>query len=407
MKKHVVLKLMVVTLLLSLTLSPWAGAQTTITYSAWGNEQELAIERALIEAFERENPDIKVELIVPAGNYEESLLVWAIGGTMPDVMSLNRERYPQFQGFLQPVDAERARVDMSVYIAPVLPDSLVFQGVRMGLPKRMNTKVMLYSKDAFDEAGIAYPSPTWTPDDYAAAARVLTRVEGDRVVRWGSGPLVIWNWFHAFGGSIYSPDRTKAQLTSREIEDATMFMVELHKTYAGWFDDFANFNEALATGQVAMFSDVGPWYVPDLLAHADYDWQLAPLPGQPLDPEVTGLSISAATEHYDEALRFVQWVSTSDEAQRIIATGTNLPLTRYGTEVFMDRAPQKDLGVFFYQFDRGYEFPPIPERTFTGIDGLIWTTFYDEILVGKIDPLTGLQRLQAQVQAMVDEQISR
>lgn len=404
--KSSVFRVLVVTLLFSLMVSPFAGAQTTITYSAWGNEQELAIEWALIEAFEKENPDINVELITPAGNYEESLMVWAIGGEMPDVVSLNRERYPQFQSFLAPVDAERARVDMSVYISPVIPDALVFNGVRLGLPKRMNTKVMLYSKDAFDEAGIGYPEPNWTPDDYANAARVLTRVEGERVVRWGSGPLVIWNWFHAFGGSLYNEDRTQAMLTSREIQDATMFMVGLHKQYAGWFDDFANFNEALATGQIAMFTDVGPWYVPDLLAHADYDWRLAPLPGKPLDPEVTGLSISASTQNYDAALRFVQWVSTSDEAQRIIATGTNLPLTRYGAEEFIARAPEKDLGIFFYQFDRGYQFPPIPERSFTGIDGLVWTTFYDEILVGKIDPLTGLQRLQAQVQAMINDQIS-
>ena len=195
------LKSMILTLCLSVALVQAAGAQTTITYSAWGNEQELAIERALIEAFERENPDIRVELIVPTGNYEETLVVWAAGGVLPDVISLNRERYPQFRGILQAVDAERAHVDMGVYVAPVMPDALVYQGVRLGLPKRMNTKVMLYSKDAFDETGVAYPDTSWTPDDYAVAARALTRMEGERVVRWGSGPLVIWNWFHAFGGS--------------------------------------------------------------------------------------------------------------------------------------------------------------------------------------------------------------
>ena len=156
-----------------------------------------------------------------------------------------------------------------------------------------------------------------------------------------------------------------------------------------------------------MFTDVGPWYVPDLLGSADYDWRLGPLPGRPLNPEVTGLSISATTEHYEEALRFVQWVSTSDEAQRIIATGTNLPVTREGVEMFVGRAPQKSLETFLYLFNRGYTFPPIPERQISGVDGLVWDTFYNEILVGKIDPLTGLQKLQAQVQAIVDEQVAR
>jgi len=401
------MKIVVLSIVLSLVLAAGVSAQTTITYSAWGNELELAVERALIEAFEKANPDIKVELIVPTGNYEETLTVWGLGGELPDVISLNRERLGQFRGFVQAIDVERAAVDMSVYVSPALPEAFVFQGVQLGLPKRMNTKVMLYHKEAFDEVGIAYPTRDWTPDDYAAAARQLTRVEGDRVVRWGSGPLVIWNWFHHFGGSIYNEDMTQAQLTSREIEDATLFMVGLHKEYAGWFDDFANFNEALATGQVAMFSDVGPWYVPDLLANADFDWRLAPLPGVPLEPEVTGLSISATTDNYEAALRFVTWVSTSEEAQKIIAGGTNLPVTRYGVEEFVWRAPDKGLETFFYMFDENFKFAPIPERNFTGVSGVIWDTFYNEILVGKIDPLTGLQRLQAQVQAMIDDQLRK
>jgi len=401
------LKAIILGIVMSLALTAAVSAQTTITYSAWGNEQELAIERALIEAFERANPDIHVELLVPAGGYEETLLVWAAGDRLPDVISLNREHYSTFRSFMQPIDVERGAVDMSVYVSPALPEALVYQGVRLGLPKRMNTKVMIYSKDAFDEVGIAYPTVDWTPNDYAAAARALTRVEDGRVVRWGSGPLVIWNWFNHFGGSLYNADRTKAQLTSREIEETTLFMAGLHKQYAGWFDDFANFNEALATGQIAMFTDVGPWYLPELLANATYDWRLAPLPGKPLDPEVTGLSITTSAKDYEAALRFVTWVSTSSEAQKIVATGTNLPVTREGVEEFVLRAPDKNLETFFYMFDSSFEFAPIPERQFTGVDGLVWTTFYDEILVGKIDPLTGLQRLQAQVQGMIDDQNSR
>lgn len=143
------------------------------------------------------------------------------------------------------------------------------------------------------------------------------------------------------------------------------------------------------------------------MAHADFDWRIGPLPGKPLEPEVTGLSISATTQHYDEALRFAAWVSSSSEAQRIIAGGTNLPVTREGVEEFVLRAPGKSLETFFYMFDGGFAFAPIPERQISGVSGLIWDTFYNEILVGKIDPLTGLQRLQAQVQAIIDEQISR
>lgn len=133
------LKTIVIGVVMSLVLAQGALAQTTIRYSAWGNEQELAIERALIEAFERAHPDIRVELLTPTGNYEETLIVWSAGGVLPDVISLNRERYGQFRDILQPIDVERAAVDMSVYVSPALAEAFVFRGVRLGLPKRMNT----------------------------------------------------------------------------------------------------------------------------------------------------------------------------------------------------------------------------------------------------------------------------
>ncbi len=382
-------------------------AETVITYSAWGNADEIAIEQKLIEAFQASHPGIKVELVVPAGNYEEKLSVMIAGGSAPDVITLNRSRYPQFANAVQPINL--AGVDRSTYAAPLLLEALTYQGHQLGLPKRMNTKVMIYARDAFNETGVAYPNAAWTPDKYAEAARKLTRRQGDQVIRWGSGPLVIWNWFTAFGGSLFNADMTKAQLTSPEILAATRFMMGLHKTYAAWFDDFANFNEALASGKMAMFADVGPWYVPSLLTQGTFDWVIAPLPGRPLEPELTGLSISRTTAHPEAAREFVTWVSTSPEAQTIIARGTNLPVTKTGIRSFVSRAPGRSLETFFAIFEQPYTFPPLPARRIStsAVSSQIWNTFYNEILLGKVDPLVALNRLQAMAQAYLDEQNAR
>lgn len=389
------------TLALALLAQPVAG-QTVITYSAWGNTDEIAVEERLIRAFEAAHPDIKVELIVPVGSYSENLLVWVAGGTVPDVVTLNRNSYAQFAEVMQPYDP--AGVDTSVYVSPALFEALNYNGNQIGLPKRMNTKVMIYDREAFDAAAVALPSGEWTPADYAEAARRLTRRSGDLVERWGSGPLVIWNWFTAFGAKLYSDDGKQALFTSPQVIEATEFMLGLHKEYAGWFDDFPNFNEALVTGRMAMFADVGPWYVPDLLANATFEWTIAPLPGEPLEPEMTGISISKSTEHYDAALKFATWVSTSPEAQEIIATGTNLPVTRDGVYTFVLRRPGANLEAFFDVFERGYQFQPLRQVPLPpGIDAIIWGKFYDEILVGKVDPITGLQELQNQVQGMLNQ----
>ena len=56
--------------------------------------------------------------------------------------------------------------------------------------------VCYYNKDHFDEAGVAYPDPDWTWDDYGSIAQKLTKVGGDGIpTQMGSfnWPTMWWN----------------------------------------------------------------------------------------------------------------------------------------------------------------------------------------------------------------------
>lgn len=388
--------------ILLLNLTAFAQERTVITYSAWGNIDEIEMENRLIEAFEARHPEIQVQLLAPTGSYSEALAVWISGGVAPDVISLNRTSYPRFANALQHIPSER--FDTSVYLSPQLIDSLTYEGRQLGVPKRMNTKVMIYDRGAFDNANLDYPTPDWTPHDYASVAQQLMLIRGDEVVRWGSGPLVIWNWFTKFGAPLLSGDGKTALLNSAEVQAATLFMANLHKRYAAWFDDFPNFDAALANGQMAMFADVGPWYIPAFLENAGFDWAIAPVPGNPLTPEITGLSISATTQHLDAALKFVEFVSTDPAAQAIVANSTNLPVTSEAAQIFVERAPGRGLETFFSVFTDDYRIPDLQAVTLSPIEGQIWNTFYNEILLHHVDPLTGLNQLQQVAQAYLDEQ---
>lgn len=374
------------------------SAKTTITYSSWGNTEELAVEKRLINAFEEANPTISVKLIAPSGNYEEQLTVMIAGGSTPDVISLGRTRLPDFATALQPIPVQG--IDKGDYLTPAILSSLTYKGDQLGLPKRMNTKVMFYDRGAFNRAGIPVPTSNWTPANYSDAAKKLTQRSDNQVQRWGSGPLIIWNWLTAFNAKLYNTEMTKSQFTSPDVIEATKFMAGLHKKYAGWFDDYSNFDQALYTGKVGMYADIGPWYLPGLANAKGIDWRLVETPGAPLDPEVVGLSISKTSKYAKEALTFAKFVSSSSQAQSIIANGTNLPVTKAGAKKFVEKAPDKELGVFT-NFLAKYTFPQLAQHrvNVSSLDGTIWDTFYQKILTGSVDVLTGLKDLDQTIQS--------
>jgi multiple sugar transport system substrate-binding protein len=89
----------------------------------------------------------------------------------------------------------------------VAPDS----GIRFAMPYYVNVVMLLYNKDAFDEAGASYPAADMDHADYADMLRQMTLQEEERVTRWG-GFIQAWSYdrfqFHvqAFGGHIANPE---------------------------------------------------------------------------------------------------------------------------------------------------------------------------------------------------------
>jgi len=62
---------------------------------------------------------------------------------------------------------------------PSLLKQFTWQGQTWGLPGQAIPYVIKYNKDLFDAAGVGYPAPDWTTDDFLELAIALTRGEGE------------------------------------------------------------------------------------------------------------------------------------------------------------------------------------------------------------------------------------
>ena len=234
-------------------------------------------------------------------------------------------------------------------------ETATVDGKVFAIPAVVGNLAVIYNKDLFDAAGIAYPSPDWTWDDFRTIAKKLTNpdkkvygtaysVAGNEDTTWHLWPLLWQN-----GGAILSADQKSAAFNS----DAGVKALEYLRTLA--VDDKSMYLDQTGEKYGALFLDgrigmqiSGPWNLYDL-QQRKANYGVVQLPGTNSDHQtISGSDIWALFDHGDAnrakaAFDFTTWLSQpAQDAQWNIALG-NMPL----------RASEKDTAAFA-QFVKDY-----------------------------------------------------
>ena len=146
----------------------------TITYTNFisngGNEENL---QTIVDAFEKENPDITVEVTtLPYADYFTALQTDLAAGTGVDVFDIEYANYAPYQA--NGVLRRARRVENPDAYKQSLLEAYSTDGTQYALPSSFSTVVLYYNKDLFDAAGLDYPTADWTWADEQAAAEKLT-----------------------------------------------------------------------------------------------------------------------------------------------------------------------------------------------------------------------------------------
>lgn len=283
--------------------------------------------RAMTSDFEKQHPDVKVNLeFVPyEALHDKIVAARGAGGNGYDVVLFDAIWPAEFSRFdlLQDVSS-RIAADEREKIFPGAMNTVVYQGKTLGMPWILDTKYLYYNKAMLDKAGIKTPPASWQQvmDD----AKVL---KDKGIVKY---PLV-WSWSQAealvcdyttlvsgFGGSFYQNGKLDFS-TPASLKAVTLMKTSLDQGLSNpasreYLEEdvrkaFSNGDAAFALNWTYMYNMAND----PKQSKVAGDVGIVPAPGDTLDKPGAvngsmGLGIAKASQHPEEAWQYIHYLTS-------------------------------------------------------------------------------------------------
>jgi ABC-type glycerol-3-phosphate transport system substrate-binding protein len=341
------------------TVAPEQESATTILLFAVSGMDQNRYD-SLIKAFEAENPDVHISTV----SIEDIL------GTRPGSSNWPDDAYLQLAAAADVIAAPATRqavqqgalLDLTHFFEsdpnltpeafyPGLLESVQWDGKTWSLPVDATYSLIYFDKTLFDAAGVPYPQPGWTWDDFLATAKALTIGSGDATTQWGFvepgfDPVT---FVQAQAGLLFNADTypPTARLDDPAVVEAVRWYTDLFLTdqvspyystsgeggAGGMFN-----NESMrlvGSGQAAMWFSAGGGMFRVSRGGPGQQQQsttgAVPFPVSKTNDHSTpavvdGLSISAGTQKADLAWKWISFLAQQQAGQRgpfnALSTGT-------------------------------------------------------------------------------------
>lgn len=333
----------------------FVGAQTVsaagekLSIFVYGNEQEQAIYKDMIAAFEEANDCTVEPQFSIKDDYGTTITGMMTARELPDVFYMGPENTSQYveNGYILNLGEQLEAAGLST--DDLMQDILAaysVDGELYGLPHDASVFAYAYNKDLFDKEGIEYPDPNkpYTYDEFVEICQKFTKdTDGDgEIDQWGCGAanaFMLYQYIWSNGASFCSDDYRTVTIDTPEFKEALQKYVDLTLNYqvtpSVEQDASLGVYQRWLAGQEAFYA-CGTW---DVAAFMDketfpFEWDLCAYPTLSTEKSYTwlgtvGYCVSAKSENPELAAKLAYWMSADEDGNRVlsgITTGQSIQL---------------------------------------------------------------------------------
>ncbi len=335
-----------------------------ISFSTWGSKSEIVVVNAVIDEFERENPDIKVDLIHIPDNYFQKLHLLIASNLTPDVVFINNinSRLYLEAGKFEDLSAY-INSDNNISVFDFIDNAFLpfsYKGGIYAIPRDISNLVVYYNKDLFDKYNINYPGDDWNMQTFLSVAQNLTKDENNdgKIDVFGFGfekKSLFWLPFlWSNGGGILSFDGEDIILDNKASKNALQFYADLRNKYH--VSPNSSEQASMTTSQLFLQEKVamhlcGRWCSMTYKNNAKFKWDVARFPqgtkDSIVDFDASGWAISTSSKHKEEAWRFIKFISSDKAMQLFVQDGLILPAAKdVANSNYFLNLPPENAGIF-------------------------------------------------------------
>ena len=348
--------------------------EVTISYACWDSNQAQLI-RTMADEFEKENPNIKIDIQVNGwDSYWTALEAAGTGGSLPDTFWMHSNNIFYYGSNEQLLDLtdyieKSDKVDLNNY-----PDGLNqiynIEGKQYAVPKDYDTIALWYNKKLFDEAEIAYPDESWTWSDLKEAAKKLTKEDGSQYGFCAGlhNQEGYYNFVYQNGGEIITADKKSGYINEKTIQGITEYFSYVKEGLSPAIYDDAARGEAIQNGLCAM-GLFGSWNLSGFastdLMKENFDCAVLPMSNEGGRASIfngLGNAVASNTEHPDEAWKWVEYLSSKEGQERQAELGIAISAFNGTADKFAEAYPMFNTKCYIDMVDYA-QIRPYSNRT--------------------------------------------
>ena len=407
---------------------------TTVGFRLWDAQAADAYRESFAE-FERQNPDIRVDVeVIPWSDYWTSLRSDVADGTVDDIFWTNANNYDDYvdAGVLLDIDRALGRDARSGWSEAVVAQ-YERDGVLWGVPQLDDPGIaMLANIPALLAAGLT-PADLgdlrWSPDASEDTLRPLLRsLTLDAAGRTADDPAfdaaataqygynasrdlnaIVLNYLGSNGGAFQEGDRfVFDRPESVEAVEYVVGLVNADRVSPPASETNADLDTSrrlFLEGRMALFQ-TGVYSLSDVLENARFEWAVVPLPAGPKGRVTVGNGIVAAavaeSEHPVQVRRVLEWMASPEGAGYLGASGAAVPAVLDAQAAYLDF--WQTAGIDVRPFFDGQETTVVAPHGSRWLDAeAAFVPLFDSVFLGQVGVAEGLRAARDAAQAAVDE----